>query len=143
MSDASPDPCAVLYMDLDHFKKINDRFGHAAGDDALRHVAQILRSVVRERDVPARAGGEEFVLWLPETTKSSALEVAERVRRSVEESRWTWEGTVVGLTCSVGVAAKPDTTTQVANLTVAADAAMYRAKKAGRNRVEVARAANE
>ena len=143
MADASPDPCAVLYMDLDHFKKINDRFGHAAGDDALRHVAQILRSVLRERDVPARAGGEEFVLWLPETTKSSALEVAERVRRRVEESRWVWEGAVVGLTCSVGVAARPDTTTQVANLTVAADAAMYRAKKAGRNRVEEARAAGE
>lgn len=140
MADASPDPCAVLYMDLDHFKKINDRFGHAAGDDALSHVAQILRSVLRERDVPTRAGGEEFVLWLPETTKSSALEVAERVRRSVAESRWMWEGAVVGLTCSIGVAARPDTTTQVANLKVAADAAMYRAKKAGRNRVEEARA---
>ncbi len=138
---AGPCPCAVLYVDIDHFKAINDRLGHAGGDEALRHVAGVLRSALREGDLPARTGGEEFVLWLPNTTKASALEIAERVRRWVEESRWLWEGSEVGLTCSIGVAATPDTTEQVANLMAAADAALYRAKRAGRNRVEEARPA--
>ena len=141
MANAPAGPCAVLYVDLDHFKAINDRLGHAAGDEALRHVAGVLRAALREGDVPARTGGEEFVLWLPNTTKASALDVAERVRCWVEESRWRWEGSEVGLTCSIGIAATPDTTKQVANLTAAADAALYRAKRAGRNRVEEARPA--
>jgi diguanylate cyclase (GGDEF)-like protein len=141
MANAPSGPSAVLYVDLDHFKAINDRLGHPAGDDALRHVAGVLHSALREGDVPARTGGEEFVLWLPNTTKASALDVAERVRRSVEESGWRWKGSDVGLTCSIGVAATPDTTQQVANLTAAADAALYRAKRAGRNRVEEARPA--
>ena len=131
-------PCAVLYVDLDHFKAINDRLGHPAGDEALRHVAGVLRSALREGDVPARTGGEEFVLWLPNTDKASALDIAERVRRWVEESRWRWEGCEMGMTCSIGVAAIPDTTEQVANLMAAADAALYRAERAGRNRVEQA-----
>jgi diguanylate cyclase (GGDEF)-like protein len=141
MANAPSGPCAVLYVDLDHFKAINDRLGHPAGDEALRHIAGVLRAALREGDVPARTGGEEFVLWLPNTTKSAALEVAERVRRSVEESGWRWQGSEEGLTCSIGVAAIPDTTQQVANLTAAADAALYRAKRAGRNRVEEARPA--
>ena len=135
MANAPAGPCAVLYVDIDHFKAINDRLGHAGGDEALRHVAGVLRSALREGDLPTRTGGEEFVLWLPNTTKSSALEVAERVRSWVEKSRWLWEGSEVDLTCSIGVAATPDTTEQVANLMAAADAALYRAKRAGRNRV--------
>ena len=141
MSNASQDVCAVLYVDLDHFKSINDRFGHAAGDDALRHIADVFRGVLRERDVAARTGGEEFVLWLPDTTRASALDVAERVRRTVGETEWTWEGSKISLTCSIGVAAKPDTTTQIDNLLPAADAALYRAKRGGRNRVEEAQSA--
>jgi diguanylate cyclase (GGDEF)-like protein len=136
-SDQSAE-CALLLVDLDHFKKLNDGFGHAAGDAALRHVARILRGALREQDLAARVGGEEFALWLPNTALERARDVAERVRQAVAEAKVYWAGAELSIACSVGVAAKPATVGQTANLYTAADAALYRAKEYGRNRVEVA-----
>lgn len=130
--------CALLLVDLDHFKKLNDSFGHTAGDAALRHVARVLRAALREQDLAARVGGEEFACWLPNTSLERAREVAERVRQAVATARLYWAGAELSIACSVGVAAKPATVSQTANLYTAADAALYRAKEGGRNRVEVA-----
>jgi diguanylate cyclase (GGDEF)-like protein len=130
--------CALLLVDLDHFKKLNDSLGHTAGDAALRHVARVLRATLREQDLAARVGGEEFACWLPGAPLRRAREVAERVRQSVGAARLYWAGAELTLTCSVGVAGRPETVSQTANLYAAADAALYRAKEGGRNRVEVA-----
>jgi len=130
--------CALLLVDLDHFKKLNDSLGHAAGDAALRHVARVLRGALREQDLAARVGGEEFALWLPDTPLERAREVAERIRQAVGRAKLYWAGAELSLACSIGVAAKPATVAQTANLYTAADAALYRAKESGRNRVEVA-----
>lgn len=139
MAMALPDaPCSLLCVDLDDFKKINDGFGHAAGDAALKHVARVFRDALREDDVAARVGGEEFALWLPGASQAVAVEIAERIRRATAETRWEWTGAEIKLRCSIGVASRPETTPEVANLFAAADAALYRAKRAGRNRVEVA-----
>lgn len=132
---------ALLIADLDHFKRVNDTFGHLAGDAALRHVAVLLRRVLRGPDLASRMGGEEFGLWLPDAGLATALEVAERVRVTLETTPLLWNGQEVRLTCSVGVAAVPETTAVIANLYATADAALYRAKERGRNRVEVAIAA--
>lgn len=130
--------CALLLVDLDHFKSVNDTFGHAVGDTVLRQVAAVVRESLRERDLAARVGGEEFAAWLPNTPLEHAREVAERVRAGVAAVRFYGAAAELRLTCSVGLAAKPATVSQVANLYPAADAALYRAKDGGRDRVEVA-----
>jgi diguanylate cyclase (GGDEF)-like protein len=129
----------LVYVDLDHFKALNDTLGHAAGDAALRHVARILEGAVRDRDLVARIGGEEFAIWMPETPLALGVEVAERIRATVAGTAWRWGGAPHPLTISCGVAAYPETVGDIANLRGAADAALYRAKEAGRNRVEHAR----
>jgi diguanylate cyclase (GGDEF)-like protein len=129
---------SVVYVDLDNFKRLNDRHGHAAGDAALRHVAAIFASHIRDRDLVARIGGEEFAVWLPGTPLAEGIAVAERIRRSVDSMGWTWAGKVWPLTVSCGVAAMPEHAQDVTNLLVLADQALYRAKEAGRNRVEKA-----
>jgi diguanylate cyclase (GGDEF)-like protein len=136
-TDQSPE-CVLALVDLDHFKKLNDSFGHTAGDAMLRHVARVLRATLREQDLAARVGGEEFALWLPTTGLATGQEVAERVRAAIAGSRLYWAGADLSITCSLGLAGKPETTAQGANLYSAADAALYRAKEGGRNRVEVA-----
>ena len=138
MGAASGGPCAMLYVDIDHFKQLNDGLGHAAGDAGLKHVARIFYRALREDDLPARVGGEEFALWLPGATLTEAQEVAERVRSAVEASRLELSAGEVKMTCSIGVAAVPGTVGRVANLHTAADAALYQAKSKGRNRVETA-----
>jgi diguanylate cyclase (GGDEF)-like protein len=132
-------PCAMLALDLDHFKRVNDTFGHAAGDSALQHVSKVIASMLgRERDIVARVGGEEFAVWLPGAPGEKAKEVAESIREAVETKTWEWAGSEITLTCSIGVATCPESTSQVANLATTADAALYRAKERGRNRVESA-----
>ena len=131
-----PPIATLIYADLDHFKKLNDTLGHAAGDGALRHVARILESAVRDKDLVARIGGEEFAIWMPHTPIESGLEVAERIRAGVESTAWRWNGEAYPLTISCGVAGYPDNASTVDNLRVIADAALYRAKQGGRNRVE-------
>jgi len=134
----SPEPASLVYIDLDHFKRLNDTLGHPAGDAALKHVARLLEAAVRDGDVVARIGGEEFAVWLPRTPLREGVEVAERIRRSVAEKHLTWGGSVYPLTTSCGIASYPEPIGDLLNLPAAADAALYRAKQAGRNRVEKA-----
>ncbi|HZH80264.1 MAG TPA: GGDEF domain-containing protein [Gemmatimonadales bacterium] len=131
-----PPIATLIYADLDHFKNLNDTLGHAAGDGALRHVARILEGAVRDKDLVARIGGEEFAIWMPHTPIESGLEVAERIRSTVESVAWRWSGEPYPLTISCGVAGYPEHARTVENLRVMADAALYRAKQGGRNRVE-------
>ncbi len=131
-----PPPVTLIHADLDRFKALNDGLGHAAGDAALRHVAGILQSAIRDKDLVARIGGEEFAVWMPHTPLAVGLEVAERIRHTVETTVWRWDGEPYLLTTSCGVATYPESVGDVQRLRAAADAALYRAKQAGRNRVE-------
>ena len=128
-------PCSVLMIDLDHFKQINDRLGHAAGDAVLQRAASTLRAVLRDEDLVARWGGEEFIVVLPDTPGTAAVGVAEKVRRALAAAPFTHAGKTSGLTASFGVAEHRHG--EPLELTVAAaDRALYRAKEAGRDRVE-------
>ena len=129
---------SLIYVDLDHFKKLNDTLGHPAGDAALKHVARLLEAAVRDGDLVARIGGEEFAVWLPRTQLREGLEVAERIRRSIAERPLVLSGSPYPLTTSCGIASCPELVGDVLNLPAAADAALYRAKQEGRNRVEKA-----
>lgn len=131
-------PATLIYVDLDHFKQLNDTLGHAAGDAALTHVARLLEAAVRDGDLVARIGGEEFAVWLPRTPLGEGVEVAERIRHSVVSTTWHWSGSPHLMSASCGVASYPQPIGDVANLQASADAALYRAKQAGRNRVEMA-----
>jgi diguanylate cyclase (GGDEF)-like protein len=134
-------PMAVLMVDVDFFKKVNDSMGHPAGDELLRRMAEVLGKDLRQTDLIARYGGEEFGVLLPETTKSEALQVAERMRGAVEDklngSQMNWPGRV---TVSIGVATFPEDGRAAEQLLLAADQALYIAKRQGRNRVVGARA---
>jgi diguanylate cyclase (GGDEF)-like protein len=131
-------PLAIVFADLDDFKAVNDTHGHAAGDAVLRRLADVLRATLREIDLAARWGGEEFALVLPGTDLAGALRVAERVReRLAEEVVTAADGAEIRVTASLGVAAYPDLETAAA-LLEAADAALYEAKRAGKNRVQAA-----
>jgi diguanylate cyclase (GGDEF)-like protein len=135
MHDVAVTDGALVLLDIDHFKQLNDALGHPAGDAALVHLAGVLRREVRTGDVVARIGGEEFALWLPGTSLASAMRLAERVRLGLERSDWAWQGTPWPLRASLGVAHWSETTRHVDNLMAQADAALYAAKQAGRNRV--------
>jgi len=126
----------VLMTDADYFKAINDRFGHAAGDEALRHLAQILRAQMRDSDRVGRFGGEEFIVLLPGTSSTEALSVAERLRDALLRRPWAWQGESLRLTVSTGVAAWRGPNDEVELLLQRADAALYRAKALGRDRFE-------
>lgn len=128
-------PAAVLMFDLDHFKKINDRFGHAVGDRALQAFAQTAAAKLRATDIIGRLGGEEFAAILPATTLSSALVAAERVRAAFEEAAKEIDGLPLGGTVSIGAAATEDPECDMDRLLALADKALYAAKAGGRNRV--------
>jgi diguanylate cyclase (GGDEF)-like protein len=133
---------ACVLVDLDHFKDVNDSFGHLVGDQVLLAVAGILRDSSRKLDVVARYGGEEFALLLPETDPEGARIVAERYRRALEQARVFAGGASLGVTASIGVACYPDDAVRtIDDLLRRADAALYRAKAAGRNRVVFANGA--
>lgn len=130
-------PLAVLVMDVDHFKRVNDSFGHATGDLVLRQTAQACLAVLREPDVLGRLGGDEFAALLPETTLEGALALAERLRQAVGGLRLDYRGQAVRTSLSIGVAAmKPDDTPH--GLIERADAALYKAKHQGRDQVQAA-----
>ncbi|WP_439386537.1 diguanylate cyclase [Amycolatopsis lexingtonensis] len=136
------DGFAVLMIDLDHFKKINDTYGHLTGDDVLAAVAVAISGSVRQGDTVGRFGGEEFVVLLPGIGDADVLAIAERVRAAVGELNVvisTGSGTVrvSGLSVSIGVARHPGTGLTLDDVLRSADAALYRAKEAGRNRVAV------
>jgi diguanylate cyclase (GGDEF)-like protein len=132
-------PFALLVIDIDRFKRINDELGHAVGDAVLTEVAHTIDGSIRgDIDVLARFGGEEFVVVLPETDGPGGLVAADKIRELVADSAFESEGRLVGVTVSVGVAACPHDATDSERLLLAADAAMYRAKAAGRNRTVTA-----
>jgi two-component system cell cycle response regulator len=135
---------ACLMLDVDHFKRINDSFGHVAGDAVLRELANRIDAEVRASDVSARYGGEEFVILLPRTEASAAVGLAERIRRAVSASPCPLPGgSTVAVTASIGIAAvqpgvkAKDLKTLGEALIARADVALYRAKSAGRNQVAV------
>lgn len=132
--------CSLIMVDLDHFKSINDKLGHDAGDAVLKHVAQILKDAVRTVDLCARYGGEEIAVLLPQTAEQGATELAERLRASLE-SRPTRHGTeMIPVTASLGVATYPSPVPYGDWLLLAADRALYEAKSSGRNCVKFIRA---
>lgn len=131
-----PRSLAVVMIDADHFKSVNDRHGHAAGDALLRHLAAGLSATFRIMDVVARIGGEEFAVLLPETTLEGACAVAARLCERIDEHAVEVDGSAIRYTVSAGVAVMDDTVTGVGDLLKRADAAMYAAKAKGRNRVE-------
>lgn len=126
---------AMIYADLDHFKRLNDALGHPAGDAALVHFARILTQGIRSGDVAARIGGEEFAVWLPGASLLEGASAAERIRVDLASHAWAWQGREWPLTASFGVAGCPETVPGVAQLAGRADDALYQAKQAGRNRV--------
>jgi diguanylate cyclase (GGDEF)-like protein len=129
-------PLALLLLDLDHFKQVNDQRGHAVGDQVLANVGAVLQSVLRTGDFAARNGGEEFAVLLPGTEIGAALEIAERVRAAIAEI--SLPGSDVSVTASIGVSGFPDHASTLDRLERLADAALYLAKRLGRNRVELA-----
>lgn len=132
-------PCALLMMDLDHFKEYNDTFGHQAGDQLLAELAQTFRRSLREFDTLARYGGDEFILLLPETTQDGALRVAERLLRRVrEKNAGIPEPHATPLSLSIGIACFPQHARDLGSLLKCADEALYRAKQNGRDRYEIA-----
>jgi diguanylate cyclase (GGDEF)-like protein len=127
-------PIAVVMIDLDHFKLVNDTYGHLVGDEVLRNVAERMTGTVREYDYVGRYGGEEFLVVLPNCTAETAREVAERLRQHIGDRPIVTSPTQVVITISIGVSQwQPGQ--EVHDLLRSADAAMYRAKQSGRNRV--------
>ncbi|OGG52911.1 hypothetical protein A2851_04455 [Candidatus Kaiserbacteria bacterium RIFCSPHIGHO2_01_FULL_53_29] len=126
---------ALIACDIDHFKEINDRYGHDAGDHVLQEIAPLLRSAVRDTDCVARMGGEEFVLVLPGATEKKAVEIAERLRQTIEEQPVALGNeSSVRVTVSFGVA-YTDLREEFPQIIKQADEALYQAKESGRNKV--------
>jgi diguanylate cyclase (GGDEF)-like protein len=133
-----PLPTAVLLIDLDHFKSINDRFGHALGDRVLEIFSDAARKSVRSTDLLGRLGGEEFAAVLHDTSRDKAMAVAERIRESFAHAAQDVDGRPVGATLSIGLAYCEEAALDVPELLAQSDQALYFAKERGRNRVEVA-----
>jgi diguanylate cyclase (GGDEF)-like protein len=133
-------PFSLLLFDVDHFKRINDNFGHPAGDRVLVGLAQIVTATLRETDIFARYGGEEFMIVAPHTTRSGVADLAERVRKRIESHDFGLRKEAdasarVAVTASVGVATLGEQIDNVEKLVAVADKNLYRAKQEGRNRV--------
>ncbi len=134
-SQRSGQPFSVLFVDLDHFKEINDNHGHAVGDEVLRAVARTLGEQLRRSDLLGRIGGEEFSVFLPDTAVTGAVQVAENLRLAIQECRPRVGETEINITASIGVASRNTDAQTMQSIQQRADDAMYEAKKAGRNRV--------
>jgi diguanylate cyclase (GGDEF)-like protein len=133
-----PRPIAVMLLDLDNFKSINDRFGHAIGDRVLQLFANVAGNCMRRADLFGRLGGEEFAAMLVDATRERAMAIAEDIRRSFAESTHEVEGRPVVATVSIGVVISYDAVLDISALLAQADHALYRAKDNGRNRIEIA-----
>ncbi|MBT8082003.1 MAG: GGDEF domain-containing protein [Gammaproteobacteria bacterium] len=136
-------PFSVMLIDADHFKRINDQFGHLAGDAALKAIADVCSESVRETDIVGRFGGEEFIILLPHTRATDAKIVAERIRNTMLESELHWEGQRLDVRLSLGVAEAGLHATDFDELITAADEALYAAKEGGRNQTVVAEIASD
>jgi diguanylate cyclase (GGDEF)-like protein len=135
---ADPRPTAVLLIDLDHFKSINDRFGHALGDRVLEIFTEAARKSVRATDLLGRLGGEEFAAMIYDTSRDRAVVVAERIREGFAAAAKEVDGRPVCATVSIGIAYCEEVALDVPELLAQSDQALYFAKEKGRNRVEVA-----
>lgn len=131
-------PVSLLMIDGDNFKRINDIYGHLCGDQVLQQIAWACRDSVRGHDLVARLGGEEFAVLLAEAGAAEAHRVAERIRHRIAESELTYAGQRVSFTVSIGVAVWQPTATPLEQVMNRADQALYRAKRMGKNRVELA-----
>ena len=125
----------VILIDIDHFKKVNDKYGHLTGDDVLRHIAKVVAGILRSSDVFGRYGGEEFCAFLPNTTENDAIGLAERIRAGVEASPLKLDRGPIKTTISIGVADSVRAGYDFKGLIAAADGALYSAKNGGRNQV--------
>lgn len=132
----SNEKLSLLLMDIDHFKRINDTYGHLAGDAALKHFANLLKKQCRPYDIPGRYGGEEFILALPETDLDQATLVGNRLREQLAQHPLKFEEYQIDLTVSIGVAEVAQDCSELQELITRADNAMYKAKRNGRDRVE-------
>lgn len=129
-------PMSILISDLDHFKRVNDHYGHAAGDEVLRRMAMVLRCSVREADFPARYGGEEFVVLCPDCDATQAIRMAESIRSSVAELKVSFRNSIIQMTSSLGIMTiEPPYSFDPQEVLERADQALYRAKASGRNAV--------
>jgi diguanylate cyclase (GGDEF)-like protein len=139
LTSAQPDyfQHALCYLDLDHFKHINDNYGHAAGDELLQKISSLLTSKLRQRDNLARIGGDEFALLLEHTALDQARNIADSLCESLRNFSFTWEGTDCSVSASIGLTVLTRAVQDVGELLKNADIACYRAKKKGRNQVEV------
>ncbi len=126
---------AVIMLDLDHFKNINDSYGHLTGDYILKEVADIVHHEVRDSDIFGRIGGEEFIILLPQTKLNGALKTAQKIRKSIDEYRFSFKGESVHVTLSLGITSTTSNDTYFSVLD-RVDKALYKAKDDGRNRVE-------
>jgi diguanylate cyclase (GGDEF)-like protein len=133
-------PLSVLIVDVDHFKAINDRFGHAVGDSALKTISDVCNSAKRDSDISARIGGDEFALLLPETNEAAARIVAERLCNMVRQCSPTVDDEKINLSVSIGIATASLSMSGIAALMKRGDDALYESKHGGRNRVSVASA---
>ena len=132
---------ALMMVDIDHFKHVNDRYGHLAGDQVLRHVVALIQQRIRAQDIVGRYGGEEFLVVLPDTTLQGARALAQQLCDVVQATPCAWEGGHIPVTLSIGVYGGVLAPQDAWDLLIhAADSALYCAKAAGRNRVELAQA---
>jgi diguanylate cyclase (GGDEF)-like protein len=132
-------PLSILMLDLDHFKRLNDTYGHAAGDKALQRFTTLCTNALRNVDIFGRWGGEEFVALLPETDAEGASIIAERLRKLLSQSTLVFNDQKISYTVSIGIAQFRPNEVSVEGPLSRADAAVYDAKKAGRNRISVYR----
>ena len=140
-SKVTGNPLSLIVFDLDHFKKLNDNYGHDAGDFVLKEIAEQIRGAgVRDQDIFARYGGEEFVILLPKTNLKQSFEIAERIRKLVENHQFIYEQKRLPVTMSVGVADYRQGVTTGTDLFKRADEAVYKSKQGGRNQVNFYRA---
>lgn len=138
-TNISKDNLSVIMMDIDHFKKVNDKYGHTVGDAVLLVFAQVILRCIRKTDLVARYGGEEFIAILPATDTKTAVSIAERIRESIATEPMPKLNDIVvpSITCSLGVATYPIHADNKNNIIKVADIALYKAKQGGRNRVEI------
>jgi len=130
-------PLTVLMLDIDYFKRVNDAYGHAAGDEVLINVANIIKQSMRGQDIPARIGGEEFCILLPETSLNSGVELAERIRINVSKEKIKFGEVGVSISLSAGVSQLYEGETKINDAQMRADGALYKSKNSGRNCVSI------
>jgi len=142
IAKATETQCSIMMCDLDHFKTINDTYGHLAGDSVIKNFADVLRTILRKSDFIFRYGGEEFIIILPSTSEINARKIAQKICDFASEQDISFEGNPIRYTTSIGITAiDTDTTTYVLKDTInryvaEVDAKLYLAKRNGRNRVE-------